>query len=76
MSNRIRRTTAAHLIEDLRIALAEKRPHEQIEAMIQAEYGVAPLKACTGESHINPDGDSCSVCMPRWAFTGETVVVT
>jgi len=62
-------------IEELDIALSAQRRLETIRELTERAR-LTPLQPCTGEAHSNPHIDNCSVCMPRWGYTGPTVKIT
>ena len=79
----IKRSDAAKLIEEFRVALAHCAEGDwsaaEALARIQNEFvlrGIESLKACDGEAHRNPYIDSCGRCMPRWGVVGPTVRIS
>lgn len=73
---KIKRSQAARLLDDIREMLAARQDAEHIEAMLERQYDIPPLKACTGEAHSNAYIDNCGVCAPRWGWLGEEVEVS
>lgn len=71
----LKRSVAADMIEDMRKWIAQRVSAERIEVLLREKYGVQRLEKCEGESHSHIHGDSCSVCAPRWGFTGPTVKI-
>jgi hypothetical protein len=71
----IRLSRAAEAIERVRVMLASRVSHDQIERALAREFGFEPLAPCEGEAHSNPHIDHCGACAPRWGFMGATIRV-
>src|ERR1700722_7957428 len=67
--------TATQILQDIRDALCERKPPEEIEQMLKDVYDIDPIRKCEGEAHANPFIDNCMVCAPRWGFAGVHVLV-
>ncbi len=71
----LKRGRAADVIDMVRSRLADRKPPEEIEAELEGEFGIEPLRKCSGEAHSNPFIDNCPQCAPRWGVVGARVNV-
>lgn len=86
MENKIKRSKAAKILEEIRQILANSKPTEENTVLadfidrleeVLTDNGIPPLTKCNGEAHsTNPYAVNCGICAPRWGLVGPFIKIT